>query len=313
VKIYKDLSVEIEGTNTNYFDLAEFESDDTSTALYYGYTFICDQAHSNLLKNHAKNIYLNVVPPTEFCGPYDINCEDRFDSIYSICPFTVDWLNKIKNTKKYQKVWYPFHSRYIPKHDEKKYDVCYHGGIHGPKYLGMLNVLSHFNYRYMTMTHGINPLTQSCIPHATDLNLTHEAKMQKISECKISVCYNNFPVRNNADLQNIKSQPYWRDNGAFSHVDSDGILPQLKSRFIEASLSKTVNLVERDHWNVIEHFYNADKHFVYFDNENDLKLKITEILSNWDNYNNMLEDSFDHSVKNYTCDRLIKYIEKNEL
>jgi hypothetical protein len=176
-----------------------------------------------------------------------------------------------------------------------------------------LNLLSNFNYRYMTMTHGINPLTQACIPHATDLNLTHQEKMQKISECKISVCYNNFPIRNEVDLHYIKSQPSWSQNIAFSHVDSEGILPQLKSRFIEASLAKTVNLVERDHWNVVEQWYNPDKHFIYFDNEDDLRLKITEILSNWSNYKDMMEDSFDHSVENYTCDRLIKYIEKNEL
>jgi len=313
MKVYKDLAVEIVGTNTHYFDLEDFESEDDTKALYYGYTFICNQAFPDLLKNHSKNIYLNMVPPTEFCGPYDINSEDRFDLIYSICPFTVDWLNKIKNTNKYKKVWYPFHSRYIPEHDEKKYDVCYHGGIHGPKYLGMLNALRHFNYRYMTMTHSINPLTESCIPHATDLDLTHEAKMQKISECKISVCYNNFPVRNDADLQNIKSHPSWGQNVAFSHSDSDGILPQLKSRFIEASLSKTVNLVERDHWNVIEHWYDADKHFVYFNGEDDLVSKISQILSNWTDYKGMVEESFEYSIDNYTCDHLINYINKNEL
>ena len=64
MRIYKDLSIEINGTNTHYFDLSDFQSDDHSSALYYGYTFICNQAHPDLLRAHEKNIYLNVVPPT---------------------------------------------------------------------------------------------------------------------------------------------------------------------------------------------------------------------------------------------------------
>jgi hypothetical protein len=313
MRIYKDLSIEINGTNTHYFDLADFQSDDHSSALYYGYTFICNQAHADLLRAHEKNIYLNVVPPTEFCGPYDVNVEDRFDEIYSICPFTVDWLNKIKATSKYKKIWYPFHSKYIPENCEKKYDVCYHGGIHSDKYSHMLEVLRGFNYRYMSMSHDINPMTQAHLPLATDLDLSHEEKITRISQCKISVCYNNFPIRNSVDLHYIKSQPKWQDNNAFSHVDSLGILPQLKSRFIEASVSKTINLVERDPWNVIEDWYEPDKHFVYFDNNNDLSNKIKNILGDWPSYQQMLEDSYNHSIENYTCDHLIKEIENNEL
>ena len=68
MKVYKDLSIEIEGTNTHYFDFGDFENESQNKALYYGYTFICNNAHEDLLKKHDHNIYLNVVPPTEFCG-----------------------------------------------------------------------------------------------------------------------------------------------------------------------------------------------------------------------------------------------------
>lgn len=316
MKIHKDLSIEIEGTNTHYFDLADYESNDDSSALYYGYTFICNQAHQELLDKYEKNIYLNVVPPTEFCGPYSTNHEDRFDSIYSICPYTVNWLNKLKDTNKYKKIWYPFNSKYIPAATDKKYDVCYHGGIHGPKYNEMLDILSKFNYRYMSMTHGINHMTQSSLSRATDLNLSNNQKMQRISECKISVCYNNFPVRNEGDLQNIKNQPNWYENEAFSHAASDGILPQLKSRFIEACFAKTLNLVERDPWNVIEDWYEPNKHFIYFDSNQDLEFKIKEIIDcpHWsDRYQPIIDAAYEHSINNYTCEHLIKHIQKNEL
>jgi len=78
-------------------------------------------------------------------------------------------------------------------------------------------------------------------------------------------------------------------------------------------VSKTINLVERDPWNVIEDWYEPDKHFVYFDNNNDLSNKIKNILGDWPSYQQMLEDSYNHSIENYTCDHLIKEIENNEL
>ena len=315
MKIYKDLSVEIEGTNTHYFDLEDFSnynisSSSEDTALYYGYTFICNQSHDDLLKKHNHNIYLNVVPPTEFCGPYDIKVEDRFDEIYAICPYTVEWLNKIKNTNKYKKIWYPFNKKYIPSTQEKKYDVCYHGGIHGSKHLDMLRILNNFNYRYMTMTHDINPVTRAAIPIATDLDLSNQDKLTRIAECKISVCYNNFPLRPaHNDISHIKSQHRWQENKAFRHIDSSGMLPQLKSRFIEASLCKTLNLVERDPWNVVEEWYEPDKHFIYFDDNKNLKKVISQILSNWDSYQGIIENSYKHSFENYCCESVIDYIQ----
>lgn len=309
MKVYKDLSIEIEGTNTHYFDFGDFENESQNKALYYGYTFICNNAHEDLLKKHDHNIYLNVVPPTEFCGPYDVKVEDRFDEIYSICPYTAEWLNKIKSADKYKKIWYPFNKKYIPSTQEKKYDVCYHGGIHGQKYFEMLQILNNFKYRYMTMTHDINPTTQYAIPMATDLDLSNSEKLIRIGECKISVCYNNFPVRNIHDVNAVKSQDRWQENKAFAHVESHGILPQLKSRFIEASLCKTLNLVERDPWNVIEEWYEPDKHFVYFEGNDGLEKSISKILSNWSSYQDIIEESYNHSFENYCCDSVIDYMQ----
>ena len=166
------------------------------------------------------------------------------------------------------------------------------------------------------MTHGINHITHAHVPRATDLNLSHEQKMEKISECKISVCYNNFPIRNEMDLQNVKNQPHWHENDAFSHAASHGILPQLKSRFIEACFAKTLNLVERDPWNVIEEWYEPNVHFIYFDDNKDLESKIKKIInsSNWsDSYEKIINAAYEHSVENYTCEHLIKHIKNDEL
>ena len=172
----------------------------------------------------------------------------------------------------------------------------------------MLNILEKFNYRFMSMTRSINPYTVQHLRYATDKDLTHEGKMDLIAKTKISICYNNFPIGDSRDAKNVTSRLDWYKNSAFSEVDKLGIIPQLKSRFIEAAVSKTLNLVERDPWNVIEEWYESGKHFVYFDSNEELEDKISDILNNWDDYATIIDNAYDLSVNHYMCDSLVERI-----
>ena len=234
------------------------------------------------IKHYRNKIYLNVIMPTDFCGGHRIDQDDKFDQVWTICPYSVDWLNKIKNTNKYKLTNYPFNAEDIPSNTDKLYDVCYHGGLHGEKWVRMLEVMSAFNYSYMTMTHGINRLTQANLSAATDLNLTHWEKLERISQCKISICFNNTSI-SSLHVSRIKSLPSYEENTAFNFIDHK-IIPQIKSRINEAAFCRTLNLVERDPWNVIEYWYEPGVDFVYFDNLIDLYHKIIHILNNWSDY-----------------------------
>jgi hypothetical protein len=306
MKIYKKLSLEIPGTNTHYFNLDEFNNDESIDAIYYGYTFLENGTDVYLINKHNRNVYLNVTMPTEFCGPQPTDADNIFDEIYSICPYSNKWLNEIKNTDKYKTTFYPYNKKDIPLNTEKKYDVIYHGGIHGDVYVSLLSAIKKFNYRYVTQTHGINHLTQSHLSYATNTNLTNTEKLNLISECKISVCLNYFTVRNNTDVNFIKNRTDWQKNEAFKHIDDLKIIPQFKSRCNEAAFSKTLNLIHRDPWNIIERYYEKDE-FVYFDSINDLPEVIQNILDNWEKYIPMVEKAYKKSL-NYTTEELYKMI-----
>jgi hypothetical protein len=309
MKIYKNLSIEIPGTNTHYFNIDEFEDYNQEHALYYGYSFLENGVDVDLLKKHTRNIYFNVTMPTEFCSNQNLNADDLFSEIWTICPYSVNWLNKIKNTNKYKTIFYPFNKKDIPTNTIKKYDVVYHGGIHGEKYVKMLENISKFNYRYLTQLHGINQQTQQMLTYATNTNLSNEEKLRVISESKISICFNNFEVRNTQDLNNIKNKPFWSLNDAFKHIDDLKLIPQFKSRCNEAAFCKTLNLVQRDPWNLIEKYYETDE-FVYFDSVDELPNIINNILNNWENYQPMIEKAFLKSL-NYTTENLYKQIKNN--
>lgn len=305
MQVVKNLKAEILGTNTYYFDIDRYHDPLSDEVIVYGYDSL---EHKLDLSGFKKKKYLNVTMPTEFCSNQDISLDNDFDIVYTICPYSAEWLNKIKNTNKYKTVWYPFNESYEPEKEEKLYDVCYHGGIHGSKYTRMLEIMIRFNYRYMTMRHGINTLTRKCLPYATDMDLSFQEKLRRVSQSKISICYNSFPVRGESDLINVKSKQLYSDNQAFSHIEDLGIIPQLKSRFIEAAYSKTLNLVERDPWNVIEKWYVPGKHFVYFDGNDHLDEKIKEILANWDKYKVIAEECYEYTKSMYSIQKFIEKI-----
>ena len=76
----------------------------------------------------------------------------------------------------------------------------------------------------------------------------------------------------------------------------------------EAAISKTLNLVYRDRWNVVEDWYTPDKEFIYFDNKQDLENKIQDILGNWDDYQYIINNAYNRAMK-YTTDEFIKEIQ----
>lgn len=311
MRVFKNLSVEIPGTNVHYFNLDELSISNSEEALFYGYAFLQDLNLSHKDRgNFVRNVYLNMTSPTEFCSPQPTNADSIFDEVYSICPYTNEWLNGVFKTKKYRDIFYPFNERDIPYTEEKKYDVIYHGGIHSWDYIKLLTAIRKFDYRYATQTHGINHLTQQCVGVATNVNLSNEGKLKLISECRISVCLNTFPVVDHAHVNNVIGRKDWDLNQAFSKVYELGIAPQFKSRFNEAAFCKTLNLVKRDPWNLVERYYDKDE-FVYFDSMEELPDKITEVLK-WpkEDYNRMVEKAFNKSL-NYTTKKLYYKI-KNE-
>ena len=101
----------------------------------------------------------------------------------------------------------------------------------------------------------------------------------------------------------------WNTNEASSEVGKKNIFPQFKgARMHEAAISKTLNLVYRDRWNVVEDWYTPDKEFIYFDNKQDLENKIQDILGNWDDYQYIINNAYNRAMK-YTTDEFIKEIQ----
>lgn len=313
--ILEKLTAEIPDTNAYYFNFKKFSNDDKKSVLMYGYDSSASELLSGQLSDYRK-IFFNNWAPCEFAQESDHNnkgpmeYDQKFDVIYSICPYTVEWLNGLKLGREYRNIFYPFCETLIPERQEKKYDVIYHGGIHGQEHVNCLLIMKEFNYRYITMTHHINSLTQTCLSMATNLNLSFAEKINLVAQSKISVCYNMVHVAP-PHVGVLKTYKNWEDNEAFSEVGRRDIMPQFKTRAHEAAISKTLNLVHRDEWNIMERYYKPESEFIYFDDEWDLRKRIKDILDNWEDYQEVIENAYQRAM-NYTTEKFVDLIRSGE-
>jgi len=313
--IVGDLSVEVPDTNAHHWHLEELNHDDSQNVLLFGYNAPNNKALHQRFEDCERKIFFNNWAPCEFAqqrsAAHDgIAYDDWFNEIYSICPYTSEWLNTLGLSKAYKSIFYPFHRSLVPEPTEKAYDIIYHGGIHGVEHYNCLQVMSHFNYRYCTMNHHINQKTARCLPFATNVNLAFKDKIKLIAQTKISVCYNLVHIEAR-HVPEIQSYPNWQKNRAFSELGQWNVMPQFKTRMHEAAISRTLNLVQRDKWNIAEDYYEPNKDFFYFDDAQDLYDKAKDILGNWESHQDMVESAYEKAM-NYTTEKFIQKIRENK-
>ena len=307
-----DLSAEVPDTNAFHWNFEEYSQESQTDVLLYGYNASDNASLHECLEKYARKIYFNNWAPCEFAQKREENGHDGFkkehffDEIYSICPYSNAWLNSLNLGRVYKDIFYPFHVDLIPDELSKQYDVIYHGGIHGAEHIECLKVMSDYNYRYCSMTHHINALTQQCLRFATNVNLLFQEKINLIAQSKISVCYNLVHV-NPDHVPTIQSYEGWKNNDAFSEVGKWNVMPQFKTRMHEAAMSKTLNLVQKDSWNIAEDYYVPDEEFIYFTDAADLSHKIRDISNDWANYHEIVDRAYQKSLS-YTCEKFVEKI-----
>jgi len=262
-----------------------------------------------LMRIKAKKIVrLEFEEPNKFFIGDDPEDYDKdFYRIFTLCPYTSEWLNKKHNVIKRIPIFFPFNEEHIPPPRKKQYDIIYTGHIVSPKLLQELQAMANFNYRFVSNSEH---------PLVTNRSATYAEKMNLIAETKITLVQNLlYPTSRH--IKQIWHFQGWQDNRAFDLIprpnqiwrrmtDRNVVVPQLKSRVFEAAFGRSLILCKRDSFNVIERYFAPDKEFVYYD-EGHFKEKVSEILANYDNYVPVIEQAYKRAVENYTT---AKFVEK---
>jgi hypothetical protein len=172
-----------------------------------------------------------------------------------------------------QSVFYPTNEEVIKNinYSDKKYDVIYTGNINrGPHTDIISNTIKDFNYRLFSFER--NHLV-------TNSGGSYLEKLQMVADTKISVCHG---------------------------LVGDGT-PQTKSRYFEAAFCKSLILMYRDNWNLIEEWFTPNIDFIYWNNESELRDLVIDASNNYEKYLPIIENAYNKAINNYTT---INFIEK---
>jgi hypothetical protein len=244
--------------------------------------------------------------------------EDYFDIAYTPCPYTAKWLNETWHKReKFQLACVAYNKNEVPTEDyEKEYDAIYWGGIHSVDHMAILDAIKPFKSNFFTI-HPRNwtvPMSQDrwhrYINQLSGVGVPHRQLWNTLAKTKVFVSTNLLPLREE-HIKSIKTVPHWQENEAFTHVD-EGIAPQMKTRAFAAAFNKSLNLIKRDPWNVVEYFFEPDVDFIYFDEYEDLPEIVADITNNFDDYKPIIDNAFNKAMSSYTCQILFEEMRGEE-
>jgi hypothetical protein len=285
-----------------------------------------------------KIVYIDVEEPNRFMSPDPAfrreEYEDYFYKIFTVCPYTAEWLNKVQGSKRREVISYPMNENKIPPAREKKYDIIYVGNINSKELARNVKTISKFNYRLVARSHNVGFLSWFTYhvlkshrknKYITDHAVDYEEKMKLLSETKIALTHGLLWCPGKLLRATWKTRGY-EDNKAFSHLPrktwlsyllsfvstKEHLVPQLKTRFAEAAIAKTLMLVRKDPWNLVEIWYEPNKEFVYYE-DGKLEEKVREILSEWPTgkYQKIIDAAYDRTIKEYTTEAFFEKHLKN--
>jgi hypothetical protein len=266
--------------------------------------FIGGNPEYDIINNFkSPKYYIDFETPNRFCVQQAFaSCthHKKFDIILTICPYTAKWL---KDIVPHRFVFSPYSNRFIKQNNfEKKYDFIFSGHFFGfhEQYLNLLNSLK------------LNLCVISDQPHRyrTHAGISYQEKLDLYSKSKLTYIintiegnYSHIESSYKIVIKNLSLLPF-DQNEAFKNLSYG--LPQIKTRVLEAAFNKTIMLVKKDPWNIIESYFEPDKEFIYWENEKDLSEKTIDILKNYDKYLYIIENAYKKAINRYTVKHFIE-------
>lgn len=253
-----------------------------------------------------KIVRLEFDDPNKFyIGDNPDHYDHYFYKIFTIDPYTADFLNKKQGNNKHIPIFFPFNEEYIPEPQEKKFDIVYAGHLVSNKLVKYFKVMTRFKYCF---------ISDDKSAYVTHRKTSYPEKLKLIAQSKITLVHNlQFPKFRH--LARIWLVPGYQRNQAFKFVppwfkpwryikNENLIVPQLKSRAFEAAFCRSLILCRRDPFNVIERYFEPDKEFIYFDDDT-LEEKIQDILNHYQDYQPIIENANQRAVNNYTVTHFV--------
>ena len=284
--------------------LEKFNDDESDEVLMNGAAWIYNHQIKEPYKDYKRRCLLALWSPCEFTsrsGYYHFDHFDFFTDVYCVCPFTCEFMNDHYGYDKFKYIPYPFTNYTVTEFGNYDADCSWMGSIHGQDHISAIEVISKFKYKFLTSQKNTWMRHPYEFNRCTHVDLSSHDKLIELSKCRSSLSFNMIYMSPNSKKNGFK---------AFERFDQ-GIMPQFKVRTHEITSSKSLMIVKKDPWNLIEDFYEPEKEFVYFENFEELNDIILDLSSNFEKYKGIIDDAFDKS-QFYTVDKIYNYIKNND-
>ena len=212
-----------------------------------------------------------------------VNNDSKIHKILTPCKYSVECYNKMYATDKWTQVFYPFNMAYLPKENRKEYDVYYTGNIRSPVNFAY-PIIEKYNHCFV------------CSNYGNHRGVSYSEKIELNSKSKISITHGimEWPKK-----FNYIGEKYPLHKG-FDLLKSHAVVPQFKTRNLEAAAAKSLILCMKDPWNEIEEYFTPDIDFLYWTNAEDLDEKIKYILAHYDEFLPMIDRAHNKLINNFT-------------
>lgn len=273
-----------------------------------------DLSEQELMQIKSKKVVrLEFEEPNKFFrGENFASYDPDFYRIFTLCPYTADYLNQLQGVERRVPIFFPFDEKAIPAISKKDVDIIYTGHIIAKPIYRDIKKISKFNYRLVSNSRD---------RLVTDFSIGYHEKINLISRSKITLVHNLlYPTFQH--IREVWKYPDWQNNLAFKCLPNSSswpkfflnrknmVVPQLKSRVFEAAFSRSLILCKRDPFNVIEKYFEPNKEFIYFE-EGGLEDAVKNILENYEQYLPVIESAYLKAVDLYTIESFYNNYLKN--
>ena len=301
----------------SYYELERHNDGKDDCVLFQGYDTSRNETLREKYKDTPTRIYLNLEAPCAFASTNTcLQEQSYFTHVYTLCPYTCEFMNSHQTNTKFIPIPFPFSGKCFENLElnDKPLDAIYMGTMMCNEHAAIVKSIQQYNYNFASIYD---------IPHMphlrpTMVNVSSQEKWNVLSKTKASVALNLCPI-NEQQRSIITSNDNWENIEAFNIGTppagtgaETGYIPQFKPRVIEAMCTKTVNLVKWDPWNVIERWFEPGKHFLYWDDIEDLQKKLKDVVENYENYESMVESAYER-VYDFEIDKMFDIMKKGEL
>jgi len=298
--------------------LKNYNSLDSKNVLLYGFNSTLETKVIQDLKKLNKKIYYicHAGMSSVFDKSYEIRNENlkKIDFVAFSNRIRAQWQNNF-----FEKEIKFIHSNFPIEHSvyskfcsinisDKKYDIIYSGFIHSNFHIDILKIMKKYNYIF-TSFYKQSPIQLAKFGLMTSLFfrpeiLSYEQMLLKQAQSKIAIC-SNVMYLNNYNYNNILTLKQIDKFPNFNEVLNTRTIPEFKGRLFELSITKTLMLVKRDSWNIIEDYFEPEKDFIYFDDIKDLDRKVKLILNNYQDYWPIVLSAYE-KIKTFTNKKMLE-------